>query len=79
MIVNLNRNTTIASQPFYAVRLWDRTRGMIGRDFNAEFDAMVFSACRAIHTFFMKQNIDVCILDKDFNVQQVIMNGKEKR
>ena len=65
MIVNLNRNTTIASRPFYAVRLWDRTRGMIGRDFSADLDAVVFSACRAIHTFFMKIPLDVLFLNRE--------------
>lgn len=65
MIVNMNRNTTIARKPFRAVRLWDRTRGMIGRDFGAARDAMVFSACSAIHTFFMKIPLDVVFLNRE--------------
>ena len=28
----------------------------------------LFKRCRSIHTFFMKQNIDVCMLDKDYNI-----------
>ncbi len=28
----------------------------------------VFKNCSSIHTFFMKQNIDVCMLDKDNKV-----------
>lgn len=65
MIVNLNRKTTIAHKPFHAVRLWDRTRGMIGRDFGPAFDAMVFSACNAIHTFFMRIPLDVIFLNRE--------------
>ena len=68
MIVNQNRNTTIACKPFHAVRLWDRTRGMIGREFGEAFDAMVFSACNAIHTFFMKIPLDVLFLNRENTV-----------
>lgn len=25
----------------------------------------LFNKCKSIHTFFMKQNIDICMLDKD--------------
>ena len=65
MIINTSRNTTVSQRPFHAVRLWDRTRGMIGRDFSDAFDAMVFSACNAIHTFFMRISLDVIFLNRD--------------
>lgn len=28
-------------------------------------DIYLFSKCSSIHTYFMKQNIDICILDKN--------------
>ena len=31
-------------------------------------DIYLFPRCGSIHTFFMKQNIDICILDKNYNV-----------
>lgn len=65
MILNASRNTTVSQKPFHAVRLWDRTRGMIGRDFGVSFDAMVFSACNAIHTFFMQIPLDVIFLNRE--------------
>ncbi len=65
MIRNASRNTTVSQKPFHAVRLRDRTRGMIGRDFGVSFDAMVFSACNAIHTFFMRIPLDVIFLNRE--------------
>ena len=74
MIINASKNTTVSQKPFHAVRLWDRTRGMIGRDFGEAFDAMVFSACNAIHTFFMKIPLDVIFLNRD-NVVVAVRRG----
>ncbi len=28
----------------------------------------IFPKCSSIHTFFMKQNIDICILDKNYTI-----------
>ena len=41
MICNLTKKTVISSRTECAVGLWQRARGMIGRDFDC-FDAMVF-------------------------------------
>lgn len=68
VIVNISRKTTLSGRAFHAVRLWDRTRGMIGRNFGSAFDAMVFSACNAIHTFFMRIPLDVIFLNKENTV-----------
>lgn len=34
----------------------------------------VFPRCCSIHTYFMKQNIDVCMLDKNYKVTYVKEN-----
>ena len=31
-------------------------------------DIYIFPRCSSIHTFFMKQNIDICILDKNYKI-----------
>ena len=31
-------------------------------------DIYMFPRCSSIHTFFMKQNIDICILDKNYKI-----------
>jgi len=69
MIVNLTNKRYIARSPFFAINFSDRLRGMIGRKFHiSDFDAMVFSGCNAIHTFFMSQKIDVLFLDPENKV-----------
>ena len=68
MIRNSDKNTILSERTFHAVRLWDRTRGMIGRNFSGGFDAMVFAACNAIHTFFMGFPLDVVFLDRENRV-----------
>ena len=42
-------------------------------------DIYLFPRCSSIHTFFMKQDIDVCILDKNYNVLYKRENLKPNR
>ncbi len=39
----------------------------------------LFPRCSSIHTYFMKQNIDVCILDKDYKVVYTKENVPKNR
>ena len=65
MIFNLTTQNCISQNPFYAISLWDRMRGMIGREFEkAIFDAMVFEHCNMIHTCFMANSIDVIFVNR---------------
>ncbi len=69
MIFNVDTRRYLAQNPRFALRSWERLRGMIGRDFkNAPFDAMVFPRCGSVHTFFMTARIDVVFLDYDLIV-----------
>lgn len=34
----------------------------------------LFPKCSSIHTFFMKQKIDLCFLDKDYKILETISN-----
>ena len=70
MIFNLTKNRPVSERPFYAVRMWDRARGMIARGFE-DFDAMVFPRCGAIHTFFMGMPIDVIFVDGENTVVRI--------
>lgn len=67
MIRNLTRGSVLAAQPFWAVSLNWRLRGMIGRRFDG-FDALVFPRCWSIHSWFMRIPIDVLFLDRDNTV-----------
>lgn len=39
----------------------------------------LFKNCSSIHTFFMRQNIDVCMLDKDDNIVLLKENVKRNK
>ena len=42
-------------------------------------NALLFNKCNSIHTFFMKENIDVIMCDKDNNILYYYKNlGKNK-
>ena len=42
-------------------------------------DIYLFPNCSSIHTYFMKQNIDVCILDKNYHVVYLKESLKPRR
>lgn len=42
-------------------------------------DIYIFPNCASIHTYFMKQNIDVCILDKNFVIIYLKENVKKNQ
>ncbi len=42
-------------------------------------DIYMFPKCSSIHTFFMKQEIDVCILDKNFIIKHICHSMKRGR
>lgn len=41
--------------------------------------ALVFNNCNSIHTFFMKENIDVIMCDKDDNILYFYKNLKKNK
>lgn len=72
VILNLTRETIPARNAHYAIGFSERLTGLIGKYFSPEMDAMVFSRCSAIHTFFMKYPIDVIFTDEKYEVIQTV-------
>ena len=53
---------------------------LIGLMFKKSFDyGLLFDKCCAIHTFFMKRNIDVIFLDKNYKVIKRYNNVKKNK
>lgn len=71
MIRNLTRDSLVAALPRQASSFRERLFGLIGQDFST-FDAMIFSSCNAIHTFFMGYPIDVIFADRDKKVLKTV-------
>ncbi len=54
-----------------ACTLWERTRGLIGRDALGRGCGMVIWGSNAVHTFFMRFPIDVVFVDSSLMVLKV--------
>lgn len=52
---------------------------LLGFMFKKNINYALRFKCKSIHTFFMKENIDVVITDKDNNVLYVYNNFKKNR
>lgn len=62
---NVTRKTILAKEPCRARTLFSRARGMIGRKFSEQCDALIFERCSAIHSLFMSQKIDVLFISRE--------------
>lgn len=49
---------------------------LIGNMFKYDIQNLLFEKCNSIHTFFMKDKIDVIFLDKNNNILRTISNLK---
>jgi uncharacterized membrane protein (UPF0127 family) len=63
MIVNLTRQSTIASFVEKARDPWARMKGLLGRNGLVWGHALVITHCQSIHMFFMKFPIDAVFCD----------------
>ena len=68
MIINLTRNTVIASRIEIARNPWARIKGLLGRRDFPPKDALIITHCQSIHMFFMKFPIDVIFCDRQNKV-----------
>ncbi len=57
---------------------FERLKGLMFKK-DAIKNIYMFPKCSSIHTYFMKQNIDVCILDKNYNITFICSNLKKGR
>ncbi|MGB9802887.1 DUF192 domain-containing protein [Desulfofundulus sp.] len=73
-LVNLTRSTLLADKVRVAANFWSRLRGLMGRREMDPGEALVLEGCRAIHTCFMRLNIDVAFLDEGGRVLKTLMN-----
>ncbi|MBL0388815.1 DUF192 domain-containing protein [Tumebacillus sp. ITR2] len=55
-----------------AESFWSRLRGWMGRRNVPVGAALVFRSCNGIHTFFMKEEIDVAFLDDEHRIVHML-------
>lgn len=53
---------------------------LFGLMFKSNFNyGLLFEKCNSVHTFFMKENIDIIALDKNNNIVKTVLNAKKWR
>jgi uncharacterized membrane protein (UPF0127 family) len=62
-IRNRTRNTLLGTRVAQADSWWSRLRGFIGRDEPRQGEGLLLVNCNAIHTWWMRFDLDVLFLD----------------
>jgi uncharacterized protein len=78
-ILNVARNTQIASHAEIAGSGIKRSKGLLGRKGLERGEGMWIIPCEAVHTFFMQFPIDLIYLDKKLRVKKVRSSVKAWR
>ena len=69
-IRNVTRNILLCEKASMADNFWKRAKGLMFRKGWEEFDGLLLSPCRSIHTFGMRMEIDVCFLDPEHRIMK---------
>lgn len=73
-VVNLTRDTTLATCLTRADTPKTREKGLLGRDSLASGEGLWIIPCQAIHMFFMRFAIDLVYIDRKKRVRKVRSN-----
>lgn len=71
VVVNLNRNSTLAERVSIAGTSSARRKGLLGISRLPKGAGLWISPCEAIHTFGMKMPIDAIFLDRHFYIRKL--------
>ena len=67
-IRNLTKNIMLCEEALVADGFWKRAKGLMFQKGWEDFDGLLLSPCRSIHTFGMRMEIDVCFLDPEHRI-----------
>jgi uncharacterized protein len=71
-VVNLTRNTVLASSLEIADSSRTRRKGLMGRDALSPGGGLWIVPCESVHTFFMRFEIDLVYLDRQKRVKKLV-------
>lgn len=74
VLFNQTRQAVLAGRVKTAEGFWVRLAGLLGRPSLPAGEALVLKRCRAVHTCFMRFNIDVAFLDEKGRVLKILVN-----
>jgi uncharacterized protein len=73
-LVNQRTDEALASHVEVAVTRSARRKGLLGRDGLGTSSALILAPCAAIHTMFMRFDIDAVFVDDDGRAVKVVRN-----
>ncbi len=78
-IIRKNTSETIIEKVKIANTIKDKTLGLMFKKEMSGYDGLLILNCNAIHTHFMRFNLDAVFLDKENKVVKIIRNIKPWR
>jgi uncharacterized protein len=78
-LINQTKNTVLAENVFICTTLLQRAKGLLGKKSLLPGQAILLSPCNSVHTFFMRFDIDVLFVDKDYRVIKTVSTLKPGR
>lgn len=78
-LINCRTGKVISSHVVMADRFITRLTGLMRKKEMSFESALVLKPCSQVHTFFMRFNIDILFLNRDFRVKHVIENMRSWR
>lgn len=70
-LYNSSKNILISDNLRIADNFFTRSVGLISSKSMADNEALIIKPCCSVHTFFMKFNIDVIFVDKNYKVIEI--------
>ncbi len=78
-IINKSKSRTIFSDAEMTENFKDRFMGLMFKKLSPDFSALVIDRCDAIHTFFMRFNLDLIFLNREGVVLKIVKELKPYR
>ncbi|MGB8955178.1 MAG: DUF192 domain-containing protein [Tumebacillaceae bacterium] len=69
---NESKGVRLAWQAQVAETFWTKLRGWTGKKTYPVGEALVIRSCKGVHTFFMKEPVDMVILDREQRIVQML-------
>lgn len=64
-------NEVVLENVVIADRFFSRLKGLMGKNTMEDDEGLLIRPCNSIHTFFMKFNLDIAFIDKNFMVLEI--------
>ena len=78
-LLDVSLGTEVARNVRRAASIWERLRGLIGRNALADGEGLWIDPCTGIHTFGMRFAIDLLVLDAEGRVLRMVTHLKPWR